>query len=290
MTTVGVIGLGRTGLPVALNLVARNHTVIGFRRSGSKALVAAGGVAARDAREVAERATTIFTVLPSVVALIDVIEKMVPALDSRHVVVELGSHSIADKERARVACAARGAAFLDGEISGTPAMTASRRAIVLVAGDRAVCEVALPLARDITDHARYCGEFGAATQLKLIANLLVGIHTVAAAEAMLLVERAGLDPELALDVLGLGASASTMLSARARAMLARRFVDPVPGPVNMFAHYLAPIEALAREANAPTPLFDTAAKLYRTAMADGRSDEDIACVIDMLDTWKGRDS
>jgi 3-hydroxyisobutyrate dehydrogenase-like beta-hydroxyacid dehydrogenase len=81
-----------------------------------------------------------------------------------------------------------------------------------------------------------------------------------------------------------------MLSARARAMLARRFVDPVPGPVNMFAHYLAPIEALAREANAPTPLFDTAAKLYRTAMSDGRSDEDIACVIDMLDTWKGRDS
>jgi 3-hydroxyisobutyrate dehydrogenase-like beta-hydroxyacid dehydrogenase len=98
--SVGVIGLGRIGLPVALNLLERAHTVVGFRRSGSAALAAAGGVAARDAREVAERATTIFTVLPSAEALDNVVATMLPALDGRHVVVELGSHPLADKQRA----------------------------------------------------------------------------------------------------------------------------------------------------------------------------------------------
>jgi putative dehydrogenase len=286
MSVIGMVGLGRTGLPIARNLLARGHAVIGHRRHDGGELAAAGGQAAPSARAVAEAAGVILTVLPSAAALDDVMageRGLLAAVGTGHVVVELGSHPLAVKERHRQALAARGAAFVDGEISGTPAMTAARQSVFLLSGDAAACDAALAVCRDATEHAFYAGAFGAATQLKLVANLLVAVHTAAAAEAMLLVERAGLDVALAIKVLGLGAASSTMLTARAPSMAARRFVDPAPGPVAMLAGYLEPIAELAARAGAPLPLFSIAARLFDGALADGRAQQDIGCVIELLD-------
>ena len=289
--TLGMIGLGRTGLPLALNLLARGHEVVGYRRSSPAELVRAGGRAATQPREVAERAPVILSCLPSVTALQEVMSGengLLAALGPQHIVIELSSYPLAVKERYRELLHERGARLVDGELSGTPAMTAARHSVIFVAGDRETCEAVLPLCRDATDHALYAGTFGAATKLKLVANLLVAIHTTAAAEAMLLAERAGLDVPLAIEVLGLGAGASTMLRQRAPSMVARRFVDPAPGPVSMLAAYLEPIRALADGAGAPLPLFSVAAALFEDAIAAGRAAEDIGCVIELLDARKGR--
>jgi len=285
-TAIGMLGLGRTGLPIAKNLLERGHSVLGYRRSSGAALVAAGGRVAASAREVGEAARVIFSVLPSAEALTDVMDGergLLAALGPSHVVVELSSYPLAVKERYRAVLAERGATLIDGEISGTPAMTAGRKAVFLLAGAPEAVEGVLPLCRDATDHALYAGAFGAATKLKLVANLLVAIHTVAAAEAMLLVERAGLDVPLAIQALGLGAASSAMFLARAPSMAARRFVEPAPGPVAMLSAYLDPIRALAAGADAPVPLFSIASELFRTALAGGRAQEDIGCVIDLLD-------
>ncbi|HTE54558.1 MAG TPA: NAD(P)-binding domain-containing protein [Kofleriaceae bacterium] len=284
--TLGMIGLGRTGLPVAFNLLARGHAVVGYRRSDAADLVRAGGRAARSPREVADSADIILSLLPSAAALDDVMtgeHGLLAGLGPRHTVVELSSYPLAVKERYRDLVAARGATLLDGEISGTPAMTASRTAVVLVAGDRTRCEAVLDVCRDATDHAIYAGAFGSATRLKLVANLLVAVHTAAAAEALLLVERIGLDVPLAIEVLGLGAGSSAMFRARAASMAARRFVDPAPGPVSMLSAYLPAIDALAASAGAPVPLFSAAAELLRAALGEGRGDQDIGCVIELLD-------
>ena len=286
MTAVGVIGLGRTGLPVAANLLARGHVVLGFRRNDPGELDKLGGRSLPSAAAVADSTNMIFTVLPSVEALDDVMQQILPVLSASHTVTELGSHPLAVKERYRELCAAKGAVFLDGEISGTPAMTAARAAVFLIAGDAKRAEEVVALCKDASDHARYAGAFGAATKLKLIANHLVAVHTAAAAEAMLLVEKSGLDPALAIEVLGLGAGSSTMLKARAATMIARKFVDPAPGPVSMLHHYLAPIDDLRGDQQ--LPLFEAAAQLLRDALANGRKDQDIACVIELLDAQKGR--
>ena len=285
-TAIGVLGLGRTGMPVAHNLLARGRAVVGYRRSDASELARAGGRVARHPREVAEGARVILSVLPSPAALEEVMagaDGLLAALGPEHVLVELSSYPLAVKERYRVLLGERGATFIDGEISGTPAMTAARRAVFLLAGERAACEAVLPICRDATEHALYAGAFGSATKLKLVANLLVAVHTAAAAEALLLVERAGLDVPLAIDVLGLGAGSSTMFTARAKSMAARRFVDPAPGPVAMLSAYLEPIAQLAANAEAPSPLFAVASALYRDALAGGRAQEDIGCVIDLLD-------
>jgi putative dehydrogenase len=287
MTTLGVIGLGRTGLPIAKNLLARGHAVVGYRRGDASEFTSANGRLARAPREVAEAADVILSVLPSPSALDDVMADLLPALDPRHTIVELSSYPLAVKERYHALVAERGAHFLDGEISGTPAMTTARASVILLAGDKAACEAVLAACKDASDHAVYVGAFGSATKLKLVANLLVAIHTVAAAEAMLLVERAGLDVALAIDVLGLGAGSSTMWKQRAPSMAARRFVDPAPGPVSMLAAYLEPIRELADTSGAPSPLFAVAEQLFRSALADGRAHHDIGCVIDLLDSKKG---
>jgi 3-hydroxyisobutyrate dehydrogenase len=280
---IGMIGLGRTGLPIATNLIARGREVLGYRRTDTGELV---GRRAASAREVAERCELVLTCLPEG-ALGGVIAELLPAAGPGHVVIELGSHPLADKLSARRALAARGAALLDGEISGTPAMTAARTAVVLLAGPREACDGALPVLHDATDHVRYVGAFGAATQLKLIANHLVAVHTAAAAEALLLVERAGIDPELAIEVLGLGAGSSTMWRMRAPSMHARRFVDPAPGPIAMLHAYLGPIRALAAETGVPVRLFSAAAELYQAALAGGRAHHDIGCVIELLEQIAG---
>jgi 3-hydroxyisobutyrate dehydrogenase len=285
-TTVGMIGLGRTGLPLAMNLLARGHRVLGFRRSGCPELVSAGGTPAASPREVAEGARLIVSCLPSAQALAETMEGeagLRAGLGPEHVVLEVGSYPLEVKEAWRRRVSESGALLIDGEISGTPAMTAARQAVLLLAGEEAPCRALLPLALEMTDTAFHVGAFGAATRLKLVANHLVAVHTVAAAEALLLAERAGIAPQTALAVLQAGAGGSTMLSQRGGAMVARRFGEPAPGPVSMLAGYFDAIAALGRDAAVPTPLFDAALELYRRAVADGRSQEDIACVIALLE-------
>jgi L-threonate 2-dehydrogenase len=277
---IGIVGLGRTGLPIAANLRARGHAVLGYRRTVADELA---GDRATSLREIAERCRLILTVLPKA-ALAGVIAELAPHVGADHTIIELGSHPLADKQ---AAASALTATFIDGEVSGTPAMTAARTAVILLAGPRAACDAALPILRDASDHAYYVGELGAATKLKLIANHLVAVHTAAAAEAMLLVESSGIDPQLAIEVLGLGAGGSTMWRARAPSMHARAFVDPAPGPVGMLAAYLAPIDELAATAGVPVRLFSAAAELYRTALANGRAHHDIGCVIELIDQQKG---
>jgi 3-hydroxyisobutyrate dehydrogenase len=277
-----MIGLGRTGLPIATNLMSRGRDVLGYRRTASDDFP---GRRAATVREVAETCELVLTCLPRG-ALDRVVAELAPAVGPTQVVIELGSHPLDDKLRAHEAFAARGATFLDGEVSGTPAMTAARTAVILLAGPRDACERVLPALRDATDHARYVGEFGAATKLKLIANHLVAVHTAAAAEALLLVEKSGIDSALAIDVIGLGAGSSTMWKMRAPAMHARKFVDPAPGPVEMLAAYLEPIRALAADSGVPIRLFAVAAELYQAALAGGRAHHDIGCVIELIDPDK----
>jgi len=260
-----MIGLGRTGLPIAKNLLARGHAVIGYRRGDATEFTTASGRLARAPRDVAEAADVILSVLPSASALDDVMADLLPALGPRHTVVELSSYPLAVKQRYHGLLSERGAHFIDGEISGTPAMTAARASVILLAGDKSACEAVLAACKDASDHAVYVGAFGSATKLKLVANLLVAVHTVAAAEAMLLVE---------------------MWKQRAPSMAARRFVDPAPGPVSMLAAYLEPIRELADATGAPSPLFAVAEQLFRSALADGRAHQDIGCVIDLLDPAK----
>jgi 3-hydroxyisobutyrate dehydrogenase-like beta-hydroxyacid dehydrogenase len=132
------------------------------------------------------------------------------------------------------------------------------------------------------------GAFGNGTRLKLVANLLVAIHNVAAAEALLLAERAGLDPRAALAALTAGAGTSRMLEVRGPLM-----VDGSYGTASMrvmtFQKDLDIISGFARALDCQAPVFGAAAQVHLAALAQGHGGDDTASVFEVLRRLAGGD-
>ena len=138
------------------------------------------------------------------------------------------------------------AVFLDGEISGTPAMLRAGKATVMLAGDEGRADRVASVLGGFASSVNYVGAFGNAARIKLITNYLVGVHTLAAAEALLFAGRLGLDQKLVVDTIAPSAGGSTMLSVRGRMMAERQFGD---GTMRSFMGFF---DRLRREQNAET--------------------------------------
>src|SRR5437899_772139 len=219
MTTVGVVGLGLLGSAVAARLRAGGHVVVGYDVVAEKvqALVAVGGRAAPTAEAVAEAAEAVCVVLPSLASVDEVVlgsRGLAASGPPGRTIIQMSTISPALTERLAREVTAKGLAFLDAPISGTSAMVARGEGIVLVGGERGVFDRWRPLLETILPSAVFIGRAGQAMLLKLVANLLVALHSAAAAEALLMARAAGLDLGLVLDVLCRSAASSRMLEVR----------------------------------------------------------------------------
>ncbi len=281
---IGVIGLGRMAMPIAMLLLKTGARVPGYRRSAMADFAAAGGIPKASAADLAADCDFVISCLPSPEALDDVVSGaggLIHGVRPGQIVLELGTYSFEVKERQRVALAAKGAIFIDGEISGTPGMVAERKSAVYIAGDPQACATAADVAKGFSDVCVYFGKFGAAIQVKLIANLLVTLNIAASAEAMALAVKTGIDPNLLINAVASGAGSSRQFVIRAPWMAERKFL-PAQGPVATLAHYFEPIRSMAAQLNVATPMLDRAIGLYEKAIADGRSEQDVACLVDVI--------
>jgi 3-hydroxyisobutyrate dehydrogenase-like beta-hydroxyacid dehydrogenase len=281
---IGVIGLGRIAMPIAMLLLKGGMRVPGYRRSAMADFEAAGGIAKGSAADVAADCDFVVSCLPSPEALDDVVtgpRGLIHSVRPGQIVLELGTYSFDVKERQRVALAAKGAIFIDGEISGTPGMVAERKSSIFIAGDAKACETAAEVVKGFSDTCTYFGKFGSAIQVKLIANLLVTLNIAACAEAMAIALKTGIDMSLLINAVGSGAGSSRQFVIRAPWMAERKFL-PAQGPVGTLAHYFEPIRSMAAQLNVATPMLDRAIGLYEKAAAEGRSEQDVACLVDVI--------
>lgn len=287
-STVGLVGLGRMGVPIAEKLLAAGHAVVGCRRGRSDELEALGGTVAGSGtcREVAERCQVVLTCLPSEAALDAVVSGPGGLLESDRpglVVVELSTLGVEAKRRQLAALEALDGTMLDCPVSGTPVMVRESRASVFAGGDRQAYERVAPLLEAFAGRVNYVGEFGTATQVKFLASVLVAVHTAAAAEVVALARTAGLDAASVVDVLKSSpATTSGMLAVRAPMMAAGRFPRPALGPVDLLRKDLAYVWDFVRDVGAVTPLLDAASRIYEQAAVTGKGGEDIACVVELL--------
>src|SRR5215469_9997936 len=176
METVGLVGVGKIGLPIGENLIKSGYRVVGYRRSSLAEFEKVGGIAGRSAADVGAQADVVFTCLPSSQALEDVVQGpngLVESARRGQIVVELGSHPVPDKERQVAVLAQKGAAFIDGEVSGTPGMVQARKGVIYLAGDAAACKTIEPVVAAFAETCLYFGKFGAASRVKLVNNLMV---------------------------------------------------------------------------------------------------------------------
>jgi 3-hydroxyisobutyrate dehydrogenase len=284
MRTVGLVGLGKIGLPIAENLIKSGYRVLGYRRSSLADFEKIGGVPARSPAEIGAQADIVLTCLPSAEALDEVVqgrEGLVHSARAGQIIVELGSHLVPDKERQIAPLAAKGAVFLDGEVGGTPGMVSARKAVVYLAGDAEAATIAESVLRAVSDTVHYFGAFGSASKVKLINNLLVAVHIAATAEAMALGLKAGVDVDLMIKAVAGGSGGSTQFGIRAPWMAQRRFL-PAQGDAIGLSHYFDLIGDFADRVGAATPLLDRAVELYAQCIDMGFGEHDNAVMVDVI--------
>jgi 3-hydroxyisobutyrate dehydrogenase-like beta-hydroxyacid dehydrogenase len=285
--TVCVIGLGNMGLPMAGHLLAAGFAVRGYdvRPEAAEALARAGGTPAASPAGAVAGAATAITSLPSVAALQEVVDGergLAGAAPDGLILIETSTLPVAAKAGAAEALGRVGAVVLDCPLSGTASQMRARDIAVYASGDPAAIKRSREVLAAFSRVQHEVGAFGNGMRMKLIANHLVAVHHTAAAEALLLARRAGLDPALALRALSDGAGNSRMLEIRGPMMVEGEF-SRANIALEVFQKDIDLISDLARAARCPLPLFSAAAQLHLAAMAQGRLDEDPACVFAVLE-------
>jgi L-threonate 2-dehydrogenase len=285
MTTVGVVGLGLLGHAVATRLRGAGHAVVGHDIVSAcvERLVALGGTGAKSAAEVARGSEIVCTLLPSLAAVEEVIlgaDGVTAGARPGQAICQMSTISPALTERLARETAARGLTFLDCPISGTSGMVAQGHGVIFVGGARAAYERWRPLLQSILPSAVHIGTAGQAMLLKLVANLLVALNSAAAAEALAMARRGGLDPQVVLDTLKTGAATSRMLDVRGPMMVSGEF--PAQMKLDLFMKDLHLIQEAAGTVGARLPLIDVAERLYAAAQGAGHGAEDLAVVITEL--------
>ena len=289
--TIGLVGVGLLGTAVAARLLKAGHRVVGFDTAPDRvrALLGMGGETAASARAVALASEAVCTLLPT----LDTVETAILGPDGvagsgkpGQVVIQMSTISPALTVRLAAESRARGLDFLDCPVSGTSGVVARGEGMLFVGGERRVFERWRPLLEAILPRAVYIGPAGQAMVLKLVANLLVALHSAAAAEALHLARQAGLDPAVALEVLAGSAAGSRMLDVRGPLMVRGEY--PAQMKLGLFMKDLHLIQEAAAAAGAPLPLTDTAERLYAAAAATGHGDEDLAAVLTALAALRPR--
>jgi putative dehydrogenase len=284
MVRIGVMGLGKMGLPIAVNLMERGFEVTGYRRSGSPELAEAGGIVAGSAAEVAASADVLLSILPGADDVEEIVQGPAGTLTTFRrgtIHIEMSTIDVPRKARIRDAVQAAGGDLLDCPIIGSPGMVAPRLATTFASGDPVSVSAVSAVLDAVAGPWVFTGPFGTGAQMKYVANLLLAVHTVAAAEAMALARRSGLDLELVQKTLDNSIASSAIWRQRGP-MMAERAWSPAPGPIRTLQPILEQIEAHAAQTGLSAPVFAAAKEAFDKAVADGWGDLDIASVHDQV--------
>ncbi len=288
---VGIVGAGVMGFAMAKNLRAAGFPVFGYdpAQAAKDRLRDIGGIAAGSPREVAEECRTILFSLPSVEALAESVsgESGVAAASVRDtIVIECSTLPLDVKRAAYDVLAAGGKIMLDCPVSGTGAQAARKDLVIFGSGDPDAFERSRPVMAGMSRLQRYLGAFGNGSIMKYIANLLVSIHNVAAAEAMVLGMRAGLDPSVVYDTLADSAGTSRMFEVRGPLMRDAQY-EPATATIRTHLKDIDIISAFATGLRCPTPLFAAAAQPYYARAAQGFEMQDTAAVCAVMEDLAG---
>ena len=284
---VGFVGLGKMGRPMTQRLLAAGHTVHVFNRSrpAIDALASEGAKPAGSASEVAQRAEIIMTALPTPESVESVFAEMTESARGGQIYIDHSTVSPGLNRHCAKQLEPKGAGFLDAPVSGGPAGAQGGTLTVMVGGEQAVFDRALPVLQAFGKNIRLCGELGAGQVVKLVNQLLVGIHTSAIAEAATFGVRFGADPQVLLEVIGTSFGGSTMMTRNLPRFISRDFAPATP--VGLILKDLGLIHDEARTGGVPLLLGGLAEQRFSEARARGFGDEDMAALVKLWEEPAG---
>jgi 3-hydroxyisobutyrate dehydrogenase-like beta-hydroxyacid dehydrogenase len=287
---VGVIGLGKMGRPMTENLLKAGFEVVVHNRSRAVVdeLAQQGAIPASSAAEVAQRSDVVLTVLPT----LDTVESIFLGgdglIDHARPNQILIDHSTVSPQLSRtiaVAAAEKSAGFLDVPVSGGPAGARGATLTMMAGGERTTFDAVQPVLSALGKNIHYCGPSGSGTIVKLVNQLLVGVHTAAAAEALVFGTKAGADPQVLLDVIGSSFGGSTMLNRNTPLVLQRKF-DPATS-IRLILKDLGVIRELGGELDTRLLMTGLAEQLFIEARGLGYQDNDMSAMVLPLENIAG---
>jgi L-threonate 2-dehydrogenase len=285
--TVGVVGLGNMGGAFARHLVAAGWRVLGFDIDASRRRAAArAGVEIAPVETLAAVAPVIIVSLPNPQALDATVAAIAQHGLPGRTVVEASTFRLDDKQRAEAVLRKAGHVMLDCPVSGTGAQAAVKDIVVYASGDPKAIAKTRRVFSEFSRATYNVGAFGNGSRMKYVANLLVTIHNVAAAEAMVLAIKSGLDPQMVYDFVRTGAGTSRMFELRGPMMVEDRY-DNASMSIKLYHKDIAVIEDHAAKLGVPTPLFCASIPVYSAALSMGYGEQDTASVCGVLQTMAG---
>jgi 3-hydroxyisobutyrate dehydrogenase-like beta-hydroxyacid dehydrogenase len=292
--SVGVIGLGIMGSAMATNLQASGFAVTGIdvNPAARKKMTPKLSKVGTTPGMLVGKTDHIIASLPSVAALMTVCEELASQAVKQGlakgslVVAETSTLPIEDKLAARKILAKAGIKMIDAPLSGTGAQAKVRDVTVYASGEAGPIRHMTEVFKGFSRSQFTVGEFGNGMKMKLVANLLVAIHNVSTAEAILFGKQMGLDPKMIVDVVADGAGGSRMFQVRGPMMVNRTW-DEATMKINIWQKDMAIIYEALRALSVPAPLFTACIPVYLAAMAQGHAMDDTAAVYAVLEKFAG---
>jgi putative dehydrogenase len=283
---IGFAGLGIMGSAMSGNFLEAGYAVTGFDIDPARRdeLTGKGGTVVDSPAAVAAAVDILITSLPTTAALDAVCTGdggIASSGNTDVIVMECSTFPIEDKQRNHDALAAAGITMLDAPLSGTGAQARNRDLAVYLSGDNDAAKTCMEVTEGFARAHYYVGEFGNGSRMKYVANHLVAIHNIAAAEAFVMGMKGGLDAQTIYDVICDSAGTSRMFEVRGPMMVADDYSDATM-KISVWQKDMSIIGAFAKSLDCPTPLFTTCSDIYTAGMAQGRAGEDTAAVCAIL--------
>lgn len=290
MTTVGFIGLGAMGAPMAWNLDDAGFDLVVYNRSTDKEQpFAEAGVSVADSpKHLTERADVVCLIVSNGDAVEAVLERdlgILAGLDEETTVVQMSTISYAETMAAADMVTEAGGEFIDAPVSGTVGPAREGTLVGLASGAESTVEELRPVLSAMCEPVVYCGETGQGTNMKLFINLLLGDAMGAFAEALVFGRANGLDVEAMRTVVENGALDCPLFAGKGETISNGDFESRFPVDYQFKDLSLA----LDRAGEIEVPLSQTAAarEAFNAARARGYGDEDMAAVIKPLEETVG---
>jgi 2-hydroxy-3-oxopropionate reductase len=278
--TIGFVGLGVMGRPMAENLLAAGFGLLVHNRSHARteALIAAGAAGAASPAEVAGQASMIITMLADDAAVREVVGgQLLPAIRPGSLIIDMSTVSPALSRDLAAEAAERGAAMLDAPVSGGDVGARQGTLSIMVGGESADLERARPLLEVLGGKIVHCGPAGAGQVVKACNQIVVAVTIAGVSEALVLGSRLGVGPETILDVLSAGLAGNRVMEVRRDNFLRHEF--PPGFKVDLHHKDLEIALASSGQVNVPLALTALTQQLFRQLRAAGRGGQDHTAIL-----------
>jgi 3-hydroxyisobutyrate dehydrogenase-like beta-hydroxyacid dehydrogenase len=284
--SIGFIGLGIMGQPMALNLVKAGFPVTAFNRTPAKAetLKNAGAKVASTPAEAAAEADFVISIVSDTAAMEEVVLGKGGVLETvRSGAIVIDSSTISPVASGKFACKVmgKGASWLDAPVTGSKHAAEKGDLTYMVGGDREVFDRALPVLQVLGKKHIYCGTHGLGLTAKLSQNVIQSTMVEIFCEGFVLAAKAGLKPQIMMEVIQGSMARASLTDFKAPFIFKGDFTPYFPLKL-MHKDITLALES-AYVQNVPMPAAAAVKEVYGAAKAQGKGDQDYAAVVTFLE-------